>query len=661
MITCVFNIAANSLLMTVQSCEKLRVALEETEVERDMENFVRDYGTGNMIPDPPGATDYNSPDAIPASSSDLTYHHADFGRVTRPHKKRPVADKLTDEDPPKSKRDHDIQPSRHSSPSPSPIRPPIPLEEEEPLVNMAGLGAGTAKVPTEDPPVPVTNGNSNVSRKATSVSRKAVVDPNTGETIAHNAETFMKIGDSAYKVDLSNDPQAASSAHSSIASPRAQTPAGSIDPLAKTLEELTREVSTTGSIRRNGTYRQSQPPPPPPPHVGSSSYQRNGPSPSPAPSRKQTLDAPSTQPVRSASPSRDYRNSAEMVVGVHPSVSRSTSPNVVSAPAGPTAAFMQPRNSMGQGPSESDIQGMLADYQQSLPGERKSIGQSASRRASFSAASPSNENVAHHAHTHSQSLARPPSGMGHAGVGAHGGSRSASPQPMSRGPSPAPGYIVPPLAPSPSLQRAKSPNDIGIALDASGRVMHDEMALRYQQQQQQQQPPRHAPPPQQQAPPPPHQQPMYQPPPPPQQQQPMQRQPTYIPPPPPPVQAIPIQQPSYASPAAPGYRNPPYSAPPPQTQYPPAPSYPAYSPPNSAGVQRGPSTGGGYYGNGPPAPAAVRQMSAHVQSASGGYQPASYGRHTTPSPQPPPPSQPPAQDDPVLFYGASVSHRFDLR
>ncbi|KAG6805199.1 hypothetical protein H0H93_005352, partial [Arthromyces matolae] len=36
-----------------ESCEKIRLALEQMEPEKDMENFVRDYGTGNQIPDPP--------------------------------------------------------------------------------------------------------------------------------------------------------------------------------------------------------------------------------------------------------------------------------------------------------------------------------------------------------------------------------------------------------------------------------------------------------------------------------------------------------------------------------------------------------------------------------------------------------------------------------
>ncbi|OBZ69920.1 Cell division control protein 15 [Grifola frondosa] len=51
-----------------ESCEKLRLSLEQLEPEKDMENFVRDYGTGNAIPDPPAFVNYANPDAVPPSS-----------------------------------------------------------------------------------------------------------------------------------------------------------------------------------------------------------------------------------------------------------------------------------------------------------------------------------------------------------------------------------------------------------------------------------------------------------------------------------------------------------------------------------------------------------------------------------------------------------------
>ena len=46
------------------------------EVDRDMENFVRDYGTGSLIPDPPVFVDYSNPNTIPSSGQQITTHPA---------------------------------------------------------------------------------------------------------------------------------------------------------------------------------------------------------------------------------------------------------------------------------------------------------------------------------------------------------------------------------------------------------------------------------------------------------------------------------------------------------------------------------------------------------------------------------------------------------
>ncbi|KIY62553.1 hypothetical protein CYLTODRAFT_494555 [Cylindrobasidium torrendii FP15055 ss-10] len=690
------NVVSAVCVMDDNSCEKLRVALEETEVERDMENFVRDYGTGNQIPDPPIATDYNSPNAVPASSSDVSFHRADFVRVARARKKRPVADTLTEDDPPKSKRgaDIDVQP-RAVSPSPT----PPPVEDDEPVVNMAGLGAAGSKPFEETAPA------AGVSRRQTT--RKPVA------------------ADSGFGPPSSTATTAA--AEVPIASPRAKP----VDPLAATLEELTREVSTTGSVRRNGTtYRQSQ-------QVASHSQSSQ-----PGPSRKQTLDAPpGAQRARSISPSRDYRNSAEIVVGGYPpTASRPTSPQ----PAPPAPVFMS-RPSM----DNVDVQGVLADYGQSLPGERKST----SRRGSFvgGTTSPGIDAFQHHGHSQSQGqglarptssmgagggIGRPTSAMGHAGIGAHGGSRSNSPQPGYRSVSPQPpqgsGYrsVSPqpqqvyrntspqPPPPPPAAQgyRSVSPqpqqqqgyhstspqpqapkgyagrppstvpppprtNSVGIALDAHGRVTHDEMAVRYQQQQQQAS---------MQVQPSPMQAPLQQPhmaqqiPP-----QPVYAQPANPPPPPPPPPAAVYTQPppmsaspsSYApqpsvSPSY--YSQPPVQQPPQQVQPPQQiPQQRAYQQgggyeqqqggyeqPGGYGAYQAQPQQNGYYGSGGAGRmgASPVGMHGHTQTSSGGYARAY-------SPQPPPQPQPVAQpEEPALFYVkalydyvATIDEEFDFQ
>ena len=554
-----------------------------------MENFVRDYGTGNQIPDPPAFVNYNMPDAIPSSSSRRTTHPAQFVRATQ--------------------RELPLQNS---------AKP----DSEEPVVNTAGIGAGggrrselyteppdltrrptqsraqaqqavyankvsnnqpaysvgpSAPGPTGQPPQRKPTYSSQAPSQTSQIPR-IPQDPHA-ETIDPTAETYIKVGNNAYKVDLSKDPQQqdrtkapSPSIRSNASSPVKPIGNGSatVDPLAKQLEELQNAVSSTGSIRRNtlnrptmATQVQEQRP---------SSRPRTSPGPSTLspPATSTSLAGGSNSQSTSPGPVRDYRNSAEVVVGTHPAAAAAVAASRPASPNPPTAAFMVPRPAT---PSGSEVvQEVLADYHQSLPGERKSLSRQGSRRGSFST-QPGQQNLSgppqHQSNLNQgQSLARPPS-TGHAGIGAHG-SRSNSPQPQSRGPSPAPGSVINSyIAPPPQgVVRAPSPNAVGIVLDPSGRVLHDDMAHGYQQQ------PQHRL--QQQRPGPPQQQqiqPQYNPPVVPQQQQQQQqaRRSSYMSVPPPQQQAYAVTPPPPTL----------YQAPPPQAQasyIQPPPVQPSYTP-----------------------------------------------------------------------------------
>ncbi|KAF5365021.1 hypothetical protein D9757_011435 [Collybiopsis confluens] len=627
-----------------ESCERMRVALEGMDSEKEMENFVRDYATGAQIPLPPAFFSFNSPDA--SSASVARTKPANFVR---------------------------------SSQRSSPLRMPqsIPLEEDdEPPVNTAGRGAGgnhSAKNSISEPRPPSrglnginghttqspspSNAGSSSSAAAQPLSRKSTQrlsyrnppprDP-LAEIIDPNAETFIKVASSPTKLNSANS--------------------AATDPLAKQLEELQNQVSHGGSVRRNSVWGRG--------NDGSSSS---------TPSRRGTGDG-LVAPTGSSAP-RDYRNSADMIVGSHPAVSsRSASPN--SAPSAPTAAFMVPKKPIS--PGAEVIEGVLNDYHQSLPGERKSVSRSGSRsrRGSYNGSVYSvNEQQQQ---SHGNNLNRPQS-IGHAGVGAHG-SRSNSPQPISRSssPVPAPGQLMSPppgstvsRTGSTGSQRPTSPNPLGIALDANNaRVTVDEMAQRYQQQQQQQQQqippppptqasmqqyrqssgiqqsaqytgraapgysapvaqPSYAPPPapyQAVGPPPTHhqQQLSYSQPPPPQQQQ--QQQPSYNTPPPPPPASHYQQAPS---PLQQQQQQ--------QVMYHQAP--PPAASPNYGQMERT-MTGPGYYGiqqqpqqQQQQQQQQVQQRSMHLQQQPSGYQhqqqPSMYGAgaggmmRRSPSPQPP--------------------------
>ncbi len=43
----------------MQSCERIRTALDQLEIEKDVENFANEYGTGNLVSQPPDFTPSN--------------------------------------------------------------------------------------------------------------------------------------------------------------------------------------------------------------------------------------------------------------------------------------------------------------------------------------------------------------------------------------------------------------------------------------------------------------------------------------------------------------------------------------------------------------------------------------------------------------------------
>lgn len=509
------------------------------------------YGTGSQITDPPAFVNYQLHDSIPSSSSKPTFRQANFTR--------------------NSARDVAVQLHRNSI--------YISPTEEQPI-NTAGRGAGNARKsdvgPSNDTlarqptlrnsvygaqqPQPYTNGNNTghspsssqnyqnfnqvngASAAAASSSgassqhrqSKVISPPASSQTqvqssyhalppardphadpVDPTAETYIKVGSNAYKVDPSKDPQmnfafgGLGGSGSVNRTDGGISPAkqNGVDPLQKQLEDLQNVMSISGNGRRNTIYRgqAGQAPNTGPSNAGPGHVKG-----------AESLQAPVSRSPPRPSPSpggsglRDYRNSAELVVGAPPA---SVPPQSVS-PNPPTATFMIPKSSTL--PGTEVVTDVLADYHQSLPGERKSGSGPNSRRTSFgNMQGPLNApNTGGNSNRYSLSVspqsgqppARPGSG-GHAGIGAHGGhSRSNSPQPPSRGPSPAPGevanvgsfnghpqqqnmrrnsFITPPSASGPA--RSTSPNPVGIALDPSGRVSHDEMAQRYQMQQQQQQ------------------------------------------------------------------------------------------------------------------------------------------------------------------------------
>lgn len=78
------------------SCEAIRTVLDQLEPDRDVENFVHEYGTGNSVPDPPEFVQYDGKTEQPAPTS----HAARFIRKTRRNRPHVPVGTPPPQDPP---------------------------------------------------------------------------------------------------------------------------------------------------------------------------------------------------------------------------------------------------------------------------------------------------------------------------------------------------------------------------------------------------------------------------------------------------------------------------------------------------------------------------------------------------------------------------------
>ncbi|KAH7400792.1 hypothetical protein DE146DRAFT_475880 [Phaeosphaeria sp. MPI-PUGE-AT-0046c] len=80
------NIASTVCVSDDASCEKIRLSLEDCDVEKDITAFIKDLGTGQEIPDPPKFINFCRGDAETSSqvSDDENYSVAQFARTMNP-------------------------------------------------------------------------------------------------------------------------------------------------------------------------------------------------------------------------------------------------------------------------------------------------------------------------------------------------------------------------------------------------------------------------------------------------------------------------------------------------------------------------------------------------------------------------------------------------
>ncbi|PWZ02857.1 FCH-domain-containing protein, partial [Testicularia cyperi] len=452
-----------------ESCERIRVSLENVETPRDIQFFIQHCGTGSLMPAPPEYINYAKGQAPPARP---VYHTAKFQRNTvRPtqlpvpqtqpspqqqqqqqqqHQQQqqqyvPQQQQQQQQPPQPQSKSPSIPPSvpaAMGAPSTKPV-PPEPLQsiaQTHTYANAPPSGAADgAHSPSKLPPGAVALPG--MASAATQSTRVGPIAPLGGANGGHghsNSITAPVQGSQGSNYGAGSAPVAA-----------AATTTDDEDPIAKALASL--------RMRPGGR--------------------------SPGPARRESLTAESPQPppfaqpgqiVQNMPPQRAHSPSPSMSYGgQHPPPARARSPS---------AAFMQAPN---RATSPLPVEEVVGQYGQSFPGERKSL----SRQNS----------VASHAGAGVQSpQQRPKSPMkpeqGFAGVGARG--RSPSPQPWSRPtqqqqqqqqqqayqpPSHHAGQ-TPDQPRTGTLSRRqsnippRSTTPLGISLDATGSVTHDQMA-----------------------------------------------------------------------------------------------------------------------------------------------------------------------------------------
>ncbi|KAI0031970.1 hypothetical protein K488DRAFT_50908 [Vararia minispora EC-137] len=405
-----------------ESCEHIRVALEQFEPEKDQENFIASYGTGNQMPDPPQFVNYSQESSLPSVSARPTTRPAQFARTS-------------------------VRVNRLPSAAPPP-------QDEEPPVNMVGVGAGNRNsVADSSPsraqsrasarpldPVAAPSHVNGIPAGSSQPPASLAGRPPSGSMV--DPATMLVVGPNAYPVDPSKNPQQQQPQHAHSSSRGQNNVGGESDPMYRTMTEL-RSAATVGrSATRKSTLDTG---------VGAS-----------APSPPKNLTAPSNP----ASRNRDYRNSAELVVGSYPVVQGSSRPTSPAATAGqPTAALMKPPALPPAGVANA----VLETYHQSFPNEvEQRRSRPSSRRNSF--------NMQSQIQAAGQGmLERPVSREGHVGIGANGRSPSPALQQPSHG-----SAMSPARSTSPAGVGVPRPG-VGIMLDPNGNVAVDSMADAYQQ------------------------------------------------------------------------------------------------------------------------------------------------------------------------------------
>jgi len=465
-----------------ESCERVRVSLETCEAPRDIVDFIQRAGTGSAIADPPEYINYSKGQPPPARP---TFKSANFQRSTTrqtpylpmgPPVVAPTAPPANIVPPPSNRGNSSggsgppesmIQQSQSRRDSMGPPTsqsiPRLPMQEEDVsssfrpppgAVGLPGMTSNASQATVTSPIRDETIESSVPPPQSQSQQPPAGETPRADKRMS--ARNFMARTPSMNKsIRGQGTDQVPPSETTSTVSTNRTTIDHQEDPIAKALANL--------RMRPGGKSPGPQSPGP-----GASAGQ-------PAPPSSKQYG--SIGPNRAVSPS--YHNEPR---------ARS-----------PSAAFMQEPTERSTSPMP--VEEVLGQYHQHFPGERRALS-----RQNSSASRTSRMSVQQVPPPDRSKSPGPSADGGFAGVGARG--RSPSPQPFHRGQTPSQQLPPqqqqqPPRQQQPAYQQQQQPlqqrqgapqgrpaqaasmnqippprstTPLGIALDASGSVTHDQMA-----------------------------------------------------------------------------------------------------------------------------------------------------------------------------------------
>lgn len=477
-----------------QSCERVRVSLEACEAPRDIMDFIHRAGTGAAIPDAPDYINYGRGQPPPARP---TYKTASFQRSsTRPSTfiapTAPPINPATANAPPSSESRRDslgrggAPPGDVSGLASEFSRQTISGDQENETVNNSRAPPGGVAL------AGMVNSQSTLAGDGFGGGESLL--PNDRSDRRMSAKKFLERTPSRSQTGMSrsgtNGPAGMQSAQSTYSNAQQSDALSNSDTTGTMGTTIIKPAPPPASV---DTLSGNAEPDDDDPIARALADLRNKPSRSPAPQQGRG-PTPSGRPGATHSfNSVGKQTRGEMV----------TSPGAYSNPSNhgdnrarsPSAAFMQePERAVSPQPDEE----IVGRYGQSFPGERRTVSRqnsNASRHSRLSMqAPPSGQQQA-------SERARSPGPMGDtsgfAGVGARG--RSPSPQPFQQpGRSPQRQPVQPSANPQGQYQQRQSgstpqsrpgqtkPNSfntpqrsttpLGISLDASGSVTHDQMA-----------------------------------------------------------------------------------------------------------------------------------------------------------------------------------------